>query len=82
MTPMTKRLIGAYVAAWVWVDLEDADRDLGDETVRSTAYFAWQRAGQIEIDDNAVVSYSYEDEPDDPEEPTDRGSSATAAEPA
>ncbi len=54
-------LQGAYVQAWVWVDLNPVDGQIDDDTIRARARACWQEDGEIEIDDDAHVSRSYTD---------------------
>jgi len=53
------RLQGAYVQAWVWVDI-DGTKEVSDEDFRTEAKELYAREGLIEIDDSAEVSRSYE----------------------
>ena len=70
---MAKKLQGAYVQAWVYVDLRDyndltsfpdpigKDGELTDNTFRQMARLTFLEEGVIEIDDDARVSRSYEE---------------------
>jgi len=57
---MAVRLRGAYVQAWVWVDLEADNEDWTDDEIVYEARLQLQRYGELEIDDGAEVSRSYE----------------------
>ena len=59
---MSEKLVGAYVQAWVWVDLDvegDQEPSLGE--IRQLAQRTWSKDGEIEVDDTAAVSRSYEE---------------------
>ncbi len=45
---------GAYVQAWVWVEVEGAHPT--DDDFREAARQQWSWGGEIEIDDGAAVS--------------------------
>lgn len=61
---------GVYVAAWVYVTFEghvlpghyhgSDSRRPTDEAIRQLARDQWQQDGELEIDDNAVVSWPEE----------------------
>lgn len=60
-----ERLRGAYVQAWVWVDLDGNDDDYTDDDICDLARDKWEHEGELEIDRlPPIVSRSYgEEEP-------------------
>jgi len=50
-------MVGAYVQAWVWVDIDD-DQQLNEDQIRELAVEQWHKPGECEIDSDAVVSIS------------------------
>lgn len=65
---MAQKLIGAYVKAWAWVSYEGDgpegddpdDLNITDNDFRKWAKRIWAKDGEIEFDDDAAVSRSYE----------------------
>ena len=51
---------GAYIQAWVWVDLDETQQDLTEDDIRGLARSKWAEDGECEIDENAAVSMSEE----------------------
>jgi hypothetical protein len=59
--PAGNYLQGAYVQAWVWIDLRPDQGQESNEQLRRIAKNRWHREGEVEIDDHAGVSRSYVD---------------------
>ncbi|KKM64889.1 hypothetical protein LCGC14_1496780 [marine sediment metagenome] len=63
---MSEKLEGAYVQAWVWVEAAEFDPGPGpsdaekEAAARDAAQQTHHRDGELEIDDDAKVSLSYE----------------------
>ena len=47
---------GAYVEAWVWVDLDKGHREYSDEEIIQCAKERHEKLGELEIGDEAIVS--------------------------
>lgn len=56
---MTRKLTGAYVQAWVWVQW-DLFGVPTDQLLRQTARDQHEEEGDVEIDEDAKVSRSYD----------------------
>lgn len=57
---MPFELAGAYVQAWVWVELDnERDAFITDTRIREIAQDDYVHDGDIEIDHDAKVSRSY-----------------------
>ena len=59
---MADKLLGAFVSAWVWVELPDEAIEWTDQQIADLAREAWSSMGDnLEFDERVTVSRSFEE---------------------